>query len=87
MRELIPTIVAMNAAVEKARASVDDHISKLIDEVLERLEEEGFPYGDALDIATGHVLFQQCSWRGKQSAAAQVEGKLKLLMLNEDFAA
>lgn len=87
MRELIPIINAMNVAQAKAISSVDGHISKAIDGLLEDLEEEGFPYQDALDIAIEHVLFQKCSLQGRIKAKHQIDTMLKAMMINDELAA
>ena len=87
MRDLIPIINAMNVAHAKARASVDDHISKIINNLLEDLEEEGFSYQDALDITIEIVLFQKCSGEGRIKAKKQIDNMIGALMINDELAA
>ena len=86
MSHLQTSIAAMTAANTTAKIFVGDHLHGVIHQTLSQLSDDGFPYEDALDMATRHVLLLQFLLLGKLEGENKIDLMVLNLTRNEEFA-
>ena len=86
MSDLNNAITALTTANTTAKVLVHNHIQILFNNTLSKLAEDGFPYHDALDLATQHVLTLQFLLLGKLEGESKIDDMLLNLTRNDDFA-